>query len=136
MVKEKVTSVEFPDIEDFFVDICYINKEKMAKLRTQCLENRYNKRSRQTEEIVNQDKFIELYTSTIVRGWRGLTMRKLAQLLPIEVDPKDLDVEVPYDKEDALALIQNSTMFDQFVSDTLNNFDVFEKEKAEESTKN
>lgn len=136
MVTEKVTEVEFPDIDGFVVQLCYVGRDRMMKIRNQALEYKFNKRTRQREEEVNNDKFLELYADAVIKGWRGLNVRGLATLLPIDTNAMDPKEEVPYSADDALLLLKNSTLFDQFVTDSLNNFEVFEREAKEDAVKN
>lgn len=136
MVTEKVTEVEFPDIDGFKVQLCYVGRDRMMKIRNQSLVYKFNKRTRQREEEVDNDKFLELYADAIIKGWSGLTVRGLATLLPIDTSSMDPKEEVPYSADDALLLLKNSTLFDQFVTDSLNNFEVFERESRDEAEKN
>ena len=136
MVTDKVTEVEFPDIDGFTVNICYLGRDKLMKIRNGALVYKFNKRTRQREEEVDNDKFLEAYTEAVIKGWNGLTVRGLSHLLPVDVSKMDPKKEIPYSAEDALDLIKNSTIFDQFISDTLNNFDTFENEAKEVSEKN
>ena len=48
----------------------------------------------------------------------------------------DAKQEIPYSAEDALDLLKNSTLFDQFITDTLNDFDNFEQDRKEADAKN
>jgi hypothetical protein len=48
----------------------------------------------------------------------------------------DAKESVPYTADDALLLLKNSTIFDQFVTDSLNNFEGFERESKEAAEKN
>jgi hypothetical protein len=136
MITEKVTSVEFPDIDGFVVDLCYIGRDRMIKIRNQSLESKFNKRTRQREEEVNNEKFLEAYAEAVIKGWKGLTIRGLSNLIPVDMTGVNPTEEVPYSPEDALLLLKNSTIFDQFVTDCLNNFDVFERDAKEEAVKN
>lgn len=136
MVTEKVTSVEFPDIDGFVVDLCYIGRERMVKIRNQSLEYRFNKRTRQREEEVNNEKFLEAYAEAVIKGWSGLTIRGLSNLIPVDMTGVDPNQEVPYNAEDALLLLRNSTIFDQFITDSINNFEVFERDSKETAIKN
>ena len=43
---------------------------------------------------------------------------------------------VEYTEEDAVEMLKNSTTFDQFVTDTLNDFEQFSRKKTEEDSKN
>ena len=136
MVTDKVTEVEFPDIEGFKVSICYLSRDKLMKIRNGALVYKFNKRTRQREEEVDNDKFLDSYTEAVVKGWSGLTVRGLSHLLPVDVSKMDPKQAIPYSSEDALDLIKNSTIFDQFISDTLNNFDTFENEARDVTEKN
>jgi hypothetical protein len=136
MVTDKVTEVEFPDIEGFTVNICYLSRDRLMKIRNGALVYKYNKRTRQREEEVDNDKFLEAYAEAVIKGWRGLTIKALGQLLPIDTSKSDPKQEIPYTAEDALDLLRNSTIFDQFITDTLNDFDNFDKSAKEQQEKN
>ena len=133
---DKVVDVQFPDSDNFYVSLAYLSREKLVKVRNRSLVVKFNKRSRQREEEVDNDKFLEEYSRAVIRGWKGLTIRELARLLPIETAGANLDQDVPHTEEDALELLKNSTIFDQFVTDSLNDFEVFEAEKTNEAVKN
>lgn len=136
MVNEKVSTVEFPDIDGFTVDVCYIGRDRMMKIRNQSLVYKFNKRTRQREEEVDNDKFLEAYAEAVIKGWSGLTVKKLGNLIPVDLSKMDPTEEVPYSAEDALVLLKNSTLFDQFITDTLNDFENFERESKEKIVKN
>lgn len=136
MVTEKVTAVEFPDIDGFVVNLCYVGRERMMKIRNQALVYKFNKRTRQREEEVDNDKFLEAYADAVIKGWSGLTVRGLSTLLPIDTSAMDAKEDVPYSADDALLLLKNSTIFDQFVTDSLNNFEGFEREIKDAAVKN
>lgn len=136
MVTEKVTEVDFPDIDGFKVQLCYVGRDRMMKIRNQALVYKFNKRTRQREEEVDNDKFLEAYADAVIKGWSGLTVRGLATLLPIDTASADPKEAVDYSADDALLLLKNSTIFDQFITDALNNFEVFERESKEQAEKN
>ena len=136
MVTDKVTEVEFPDIEGFTVNICYLSRDRLMKIRNGALVYKYNKRTRQREEEVDNDKFLEAYAEAVIKGWRGLTIKALGQLLPVDTSKSDPKQEIPYTAEDALYLLRNSTIFDQFITDTINDFDNFDKSAKEQQEKN
>ena len=136
MVTEKTSSVEFPDMDGFTVDVCYVGRDRMMKIRNSALTYKFNKRTRQREEEIDNDKFLDAYTEAVIKGWSGLTVKKLGQLIPVDLSKMDSKEEVPYSHEDALVLIKNSTIFDQFITDTLNDFEKFETEAKEKNVKN
>lgn len=136
MISDKIIEVEFPDSNSFYVNLAYLSRDKLVKIRNRSLVVKFNKRSRQREEEVDNEKFLEEYSREVIKGWRGLTIRELARIMPVETSNANLDQEVPYTQEDALALLQGSPIFDQFVTDCMNDFELFEREKADAQIKN
>lgn len=136
MIDEKIIEVEFPDSDGFFVKLSYVGRDKLMKIRNRALVFKFNKRTRQREEEVDNDKFLEEYSREVIRGWKGLTIRELARILPIDTAGADMTKDVPYSEEDALELLKNSTIFDQFVTDCMNDFEIFERDATEVSEKN
>lgn len=133
---ETITEVEYPDIEGFFIKIAYLNREDLIKIRNSSLKYAFNKRTRQREEEIDNDKFLEAYTKKAIRGWRGLKMKDLPNLLPVDLSSSRLDETIPYSEEEALFLIKNSSLFDQFVTDCMNDLDTFSVKKKETAEKN
>jgi hypothetical protein len=57
-------------------------------------------------------------------------------LIPADITGLNPNETVDYTEEDAIELLKNSTTFDQFVSDALNDFEQFSRSKAEDNAKN
>ena len=106
------------------------------KVRNKALTYKFNKRTRQREEEVDNEKFLEAYAEKAVAGWKGLKVKQLPVLLPVDISAMDAAEEVEYSMEDAIELLKNSTIFDQFVTDTMNDFEQFSVKKAAIDTKN
>lgn len=136
LVKETSTWVEYPDIEGFEVNLRYLTREDLLKIRNASLTYKFNKRTRQKEEEVDSAKFIELYAEKAIAGWRGLKIKHLPLLVPVDITGMNPNETVEYTEEDAIEMLKNSTTFDQFVSDTLNDFEQFSRKKAEDDSKN
>ena len=136
LVKETSTWVEYPDIEGFEVNLRYLTREDLLKIRNASLTYKFNKRTRQKEEEVDSAKFIELYAEKAIAGWRGLRIKHLPMLIPADITGLNPNETVEYTEEDAIELLKNSTTFDQFVSDALNDFEQFSRSKAEDNAKN
>ena len=133
---ETITEVEYPDIEGFVVNIAYLTREDLVKIRNQSLSYKFNKRTRQREEEIDQDKFLEAYTKKAIRGWKGLKMKHLPNLLPVDLTGANLEEVIPYTEEEALDLIKSSTVFDQFITDCMSDFEQFSVTKKEQNEKN
>jgi hypothetical protein len=71
--------------------------------------------------------FLSLYTNACVKGWKGLKMSYLDQLAPVDVSGEKPDAELPYSEENALSLMQTSSNFDSFISETVTELSNFTK---------
>ena len=136
IAKETTSWVEFPDIEGFKIELVYLNREDLQKIRNRSLTFKFNKRTRQREEEIDNDKFLAAYCERALKGWKGLKVKHLPLLLPVDISGDDGEEEIPYSQEEALSLITNSTVFDQFVTDTMNEFEQFSITKRETDVKN
>lgn len=133
---DKAIEVEFPDLEGFKVTVSFVPREDLVKIRNQALVYKFNKRTRQREEEVDNEKFVELYAERVIKGWRGLKVKHLPKLLAADTSGLNLEEEIIYSEEEALELLKNSTIFDQFITDTVNDLEVFSTKKREETLKN
>jgi hypothetical protein len=136
LVKDTSTWVEFPDIDGFEVNICFIPREELLKIRSSSLTYRFNKRTRQREEELDSEKFLENYAKKAIGGWKGLKIKHLPYLLPVDISSMNPEESIPYSEEEALQLLKNSPVFDQFITDTMNDFEQFSKKKVETDIKN
>ena len=136
IAKESSTWVIFPEIEGFEVNLRFLTREDLLKIRTASLVFKFNKRTRQREEEVDSAKFLEAYAEKAIAEWRGLKVKHLPLLLPVDISSMDPEENIEYSDEEALELLKNSTIFDQFVTDTMNDFEQFSKTKAETDSKN
>ncbi len=136
IVKESSTWVEFPDIDGFEISLQYLTRDDLMKIRNASLTYKFNKRTRQREEEIDNEKFLESYAQKAIKDWKGLQMKHLPILLPVDISGDDPNEDVEYSEEDAIELLKNSTIFDQFVTDTMNDFEQFSKKKKETNEKN
>lgn len=136
IAKETVIDVEFPDIDGFIVKLVYLGRDDLLKIRNSSLSYKFNKRTRQREEEVDNEKFIEEYSRRAIKGWSGLKVKDLPKLLPVDISQMSPQDEINYTEEDALDLLRSSTIFDQFVTDALNDYEKFSINKREADSKN
>lgn len=136
IAKETVIDVEFPDIDGFIVKLVYLGRDDLLKIRNSSLSYKFNKRTRQREEEVDNEKFIEEYARRAIKGWSGLKVKDLPKLLPVDISQMNPQDEITYTEEDALDLLRSSTIFDQFVTDALNDYEKFSINKRETDAKN
>ncbi len=136
MVKDTSTWVEFPDIPGFKINLRFVSREDLLKIRSASLTYKFNKRTRQREEEVDSAKFLENYAERAIAGWTGLKIKHLPSLLPVDISGMNPEEAVEFSEEDAIELLKNSPVFDQFVTDTLNDFEQFSLKKKEDTVKN
>jgi hypothetical protein len=128
--------VEYPDIDGFEVNLQYLTREDLMKIRNASLTYKFNKRTRQREEEIDNDRFLENYAERAIVSWRGLKVKHMPALMPVDISGIDGEDDIEYSNDDAIELLKNSTVFDQFITDTMNDFEQFSKKKAETDTKN
>ena len=133
---DKAIEVEFPDLEGFKVTVSFVPREDLVKIRNQALVYKFNKRTRQREEEVDNEKFVELYAERVIKGWRGLKVKHLPKLLAADTSGLNLEEEIIYSEEEALELLKNSSIFDQFITDTVNDLEAFSVQRREQNLKN
>ena len=136
IAKETATWVDYPEIDGFEINLIYLTRDDLMKVRNRALTYKFNKRTRQREEEVDNDKFLEAYAEKAIKGWRGLKVKHLPILLPVDISTLDGEENVEYTEDDALDLLKNSTIFDQFITDCMNDFEQFSTMKKEEDVKN
>jgi len=125
-----------PYIKDFYVSITYASKMILTTISDASREVSFNTRTKEREERLNDDKLRNEYVDQIIRDWRGLTPRKLKKLvLSVECSDEDIDKEINFSKDVAIALMEVSTDFEAWIIDTAintENFTEIEKVKNEE----
>ena len=124
------------DIAGFKVNLRFVSREDLLKIRSASLTYKFNKRTRQRAEEVDSAKFLENYAERAIAGWTGLKIKHLPSLLPVDISGMNPEEAVEFSEEDAIELLKNSPVFDQFVTDTLNDFEQFSLKKKEDTVKN
>ena len=134
--KEKIISVKYPD-SDFEVEVRYLDRDRLVRIRNNSTKLKWNKNSREREETTDNDKFLDLYAKEAIVSWTGLTVDLLKELMVLDL-PEDVDLseEVEYNEENALGLFQNSSSFDQFITDVMADIESFSTDKKEKAVKN
>ena len=131
LMKPSMTvSIDFPGMVGFSVDLCYLAREELLALRKKCLNKKFNRSTHQAEEVLDEDKFLTEYCKAVIKGWSGLKLSYLEELLLVDTDGMDPDAELPYSQEEAEILMKNSNAFDTWVTETLGDLENFTKSKS------
>ena len=129
LTPSKTVAIDYPEFEGFSVDLCYLAREELIKLRSRCLSQKFNKKTRGFEEQLDENKFLVEYCSAVIKGWKGLKYKYLQKLLLIDVTGLDLEDELPYTQEDAEVMMKNAADFDTWVTETVGELENFTKSK-------
>ena len=129
MTPSKTVQIDFPGYEGFRVLVCYLAREELVKLRKKCITTKFNKRTHQPEEELNEDKFLVEYSKAVIRGWTGFKYSYLEELLLVDVSSFDLDDELPYTQDNAETLMKNSNGFDTWLTETASELENFTENK-------
>lgn len=133
--KRKV-EVEFPKIDNFLVTLCYIGRDELVKIREHNLTYKFNPATGTREETIDNDTFLKEYAEKVIVGWKGLKVKDLHKLFPADVSAYKPDDEVEFSVDNAHELLENSTLFDQWLTDCMNNVELFNKQEEENQIKN
>jgi hypothetical protein len=129
MKESKTVGIDFPGMPGFNISLCYLGRAELLKLRKRCVSTKFDRKTRQPEEVLDEDKFLVEYVAAVIKGWSGLKMSYLEELLLVDTDGVDPDTELTYSLEDAELLMRNSSTFDEWVTDTVGDLENFTKSK-------
>ena len=129
LTPSKTVSVDFPGYPGMSVDLCYLGRDELLKLRKRCVSTKFNRKTRQPEEDLDEDKFIVEYFKAVVKGWSGIKFRYLEELLLVDISEQDPDDELAYTQENAELLMKNAGDFDTWVTDTVGDLENFTSSK-------
>lgn len=125
MVDTKSAHVPYPGIRDWTVEIANLSRPELLKLRKSCMFTKMDRKTRQPVEDLDEDAFIDKFTKATVKGWSGLKVKNLEDLLLVDIGKEDPEKEIPYTHEDAVELVRNSAEFDSWLNDAVFDLDNF-----------
>jgi hypothetical protein len=120
MTPSKTVTIDFPGHKGMTVDLCYLAREELVKLRKKCVTTKFNKKTRQPEEDLDEE-----YCKAVIKGWSGLKYRYLEELLLVDISALDAEDELPHTQENSELLMRNSGDFDTWVTETVSDLENF-----------
>ena len=129
MTSSKTVTIDFPGYTGMAVDLCYLAREELIKLRKRCLKTKWDKKTHQPLEELDDDKFLVEYTKAVLKGWSGLKYRYLEELLLVDIGELDPDDELQFTQENAELLMKNANSFDTWVTETVGELENFTQRK-------
>ena len=131
LVDSKTTWVEFPGLDGFEVELANLSRKELIALRKRCTQNKFNRKTRAFEEVLDDDKFVKEFTNATVKGWRGLKLKFLEDLVLVELGSNEPESMLPYTDENAQQLVENSNEFDNWLNEVV--FDLEHFRSAEQA---
>ena len=136
LVDSKTTWVEFPGLEGFEVELANLSRKELVALRKKCTQNKFNRKTRAFEETLDDEKFVIEFTQATVKGWKGLKLGYLEDLVLVDLKNQDVEKELEFSEANAQSLVENSTEFDNWLNEVVFDLENFRtnfkgKDKAE-----
>jgi len=137
LVDSKTTWVEFPGLDGFEVELANLSRKELTSLRKKCTINKFNRKTRQFEDELNDEKFVVEFTKATVKNWKGLKLEYLQDLLLVDLKDQNPEDEMEFSETNAQVLVENSSEFDNWLNEVvfdLENFRSKEQGKAPKET--
>mgnify|MGYP003661247263 FL=1 len=135
LVDTKTTWVEFPGLDGFEVELANLSRKELVSLRKRCTTNKFNRKTRGFEESLDEEKFVKEFSEATVKGWKGLKLGYLEDLLLVDLTNKDPEMLLEYTLENAQLLVENSSEFDNWLNEVVFDLENFRSKKQEKDTK-
>jgi hypothetical protein len=125
MVDTKNVWVDFPGLAGFEVEVANLSRKELTGLRKKCTTTKFDRKTRQAVETLDEEKFVLEFTGSVVKNWKGLTLEHLETLLLVDIDGQDPKKELEYSLENAETLVASSTEFDTWLNEVVFDLDNF-----------
>ena len=129
LVDSKTTWVEFPGLDGFEVELANLSRKELVNLRKNCTNNKFNRKTRMFEESLDDEKFVKDFTHATVKGWKGLKLKYLEDLILVDISEQDPDLTLDYSEENAYTLVENSSEFDNWLNEVVFDLENFRSPK-------
>jgi hypothetical protein len=119
MVDTKSAWMDFPGCPGFQVEVANLARKELVALRKRCVSQKFDRKTRQMVEELDEDKFVVEFSRATIKGWKGLKLKYLEDLILVNLNDQDLELELEYDEEQAQVMVQNSTEFDNWINEVV-----------------
>jgi len=125
MVDTKAVWVDFQGLDGLQVEVVNLSRKELTALRKKCTVTKFDRKTRQAVEDIDEDKFVMEFTGAVVKNWRGLKLSYLESLLLVDIGTQDPEKELEYSIENAETLVSSSTEFDTWLNEVVFDLDNF-----------
>jgi hypothetical protein len=125
MVDTKAVWIDFPGLKGFEVEVTNLSRKELTGLRKKRTTTKFDRKTRQAVESLDEDKFVVEFTNAVIKNWKGLTLEHLETLLLVDIDGQDASKELEYSQDNAETLVSSSTEFDTWLNEVVFDLDNF-----------
>ena len=130
MTPSKTVNFDYPGFDGFSVELCYLAREELVKLRGRCVSQVFNRKTRSYEEQMDDDKFVTEYTKAVIKGWKGFKLGYAKHLLLLgDLSADQEQQELEFTQDNVETLMKNSGDFDTWVTEMVGDLENFTKSK-------
>lgn len=131
LIPSKVSTFDFPGYDGVTIDLCFLSRTELLKIRKKCVTSKFNKKTHTHEDTLDEDKFLSEYCNATIKGWKGFKYSYLEELLLVDVSSiENPEVhEMPFTSDNALTLMKNSTVFEEWVARMIEDLENFTQSK-------
>jgi len=124
LLSEKIVTFDFPGCDGLTFDLAFLSKESNQTLYKKCQTPKFDNKTRQPIDVFDDELFLQLYVKSIVKGWKGFKFKYINELVLADIG-QDPEAELAFTDENALDLMKNSTIFDNWISEVLSDLGNF-----------
>ena len=125
MVDTKAVWVDFQGLKGFSVEVANLSRKELTGLRKKCTTTKFDRKTRQAVETLDEEKFVTEFTNSVIKNWKGLTLEHLETLLLVNIEGEDPKKELEYSADNAETLVSSSTEFDTWLNEVVIDLDNF-----------
>ena len=130
MTPSKTVEFNYPGCEGFKVKLCYLAREELMKLRTRCVNQVFNKKTRSYEEEMDDELFLQEYTKAVVKGLSGFKLGYAKNMLLLgDLTPEQEQTDLEFTQENVEVLMKNSGDFDSWITEQVGDLENFTQSK-------
>ncbi len=131
MVDSKSAWVSYPGLDGFEIEVATLARQELIGLRKSCMFQKFDRKTHQKTDELDEPKFIRKFTEATVKSWKGLKYKYLEELIPVDISGVDAEEDMPYTLEDAILLVSNSGDFDTWLNEVVFDLDNFRTERKD-----
>ena len=74
MTPSKTVKFDYPGFEGLKVELCYLAREELVKLRNRCVIKLLTEKQEVMRKQWMMTKFVSEYTKAVIKGWKGFKL--------------------------------------------------------------